>query len=480
MTTSTQAPHPDDSGPPVAAPPSPTLWRYMLSMYWVKGPSGKSRHIYPGVWQVYISAVLTFFSAPFGSYARSVFLRALAGEFKYSPVQLSFLTVLTREEGAIEGPILGWALDRWGPRLTNTIGWFLYGVGYLLLPLLYAFDGNIVWMYFALSVNTIGTATQYPSMYKAANTWFIKNRGMATGGTVLGSGFGTPLVIPVVAFLVTTNGWAWTATFVGALTMLVGVVCSLLVYRGDKPEGVGLLPDNEQLEATPISSAAAAAETVAVAEGGPKTSLMKEFGIRDALKNRSFWLYTISTIIISIGGSANFSSFQNIRLGEVGFSLEAAAFYFGLSFIFTQVGRFLCTFGSDLIHPALGYGLCKLSMAFGIFCFASASNAWWMWGYVIFYGIGDGYSIPATAVLIGGLFGRESFGRLSGLNSAVSAVIGIPGPLLFGIVRERAGNYYIPYVFMAATTALGGVITMFAKTPKGQIEPGRRSRASAR
>src|SRR5262249_13553118 len=149
------------------------------------------------VWQLFISICLTFFSAPFGSYSRSVFLRALQDAFGYTPLQISFFTVLSTEEAAIEGPIVGWLLDKIGPRWTNTIGWFFYGVGYMLLPALAFFGGNLFWLYALLSIQAIGNATQYPAMYKAANTWFIKNRGMAIGATVLGAGFGTPLVVPV-------------------------------------------------------------------------------------------------------------------------------------------------------------------------------------------------------------------------------------------------------------------------------------------
>src|SRR5262249_11385694 len=153
--------------------------------------------------------------------------------------------------------------------------------------------------------------------------------------------------------------------------------------------------------------------------------------VRDVLKLPNYWLIVFSGFVSAVGGYANFVNFQSIRLKEVGFSIEAAALYFGLSFVFTQVGRMLCTLGSDMIHPSIGYGLCRLTMAVGILSFAFASNAWWMWGYVIFYGIGYGYSIPASAVLYGGLFGRANFGKISGLSQAFGVVTGIPGPLLF-------------------------------------------------
>src|SRR3954468_13042411 len=112
MVTSAQAPVPEESGVSVAAPPPSSLLGQLMASFWVKSPTGKTQYIYPGWWQVFISSCLTFFSAPFGTYFRSVLLRALQDAFHYTPVQLSFLTVLAREEGAVVSPIIGWALDR--------------------------------------------------------------------------------------------------------------------------------------------------------------------------------------------------------------------------------------------------------------------------------------------------------------------------------------------------------------------------------
>jgi len=219
-----------------------------------------------------------------------------------------------------------------------------------------------------------------------------------------------------------------------------------------------------------VAETAAVAEAEAVAQAVP----LKDFGVRDALKSSSFWIYIISGFCASMGGYAGFVNFQSIRLSEVGFSIEVAALYFGLSFIFTQIGRMLCVVGSDLIHPSIAMGLCRILYAAGIFCFAFASSPWWLWGYVICYGIGYGYSIPASGVLIGGLFGRERWGTIYGLATGVGVISAIPGPLIFAFLREQTGSYFIPYLFMAGMLALGGVVVMFARTPKGQIAPGRR------
>ena len=166
------------SSPQTAQKPEQGIWRYLMSTYWVESPSGRSRYIFPGWWMVFISAAQTFFSAPLNVYAQSVFLRAMGAQFKWTPVQISVLTVLNREEGAFEGPIVGWLLDRYGPRAISAAGWAACGLGYVLLPLLVYFNGNVLWMYFCLSLVYVAGASGifYPSMYKAANNWFVRNQ----------------------------------------------------------------------------------------------------------------------------------------------------------------------------------------------------------------------------------------------------------------------------------------------------------------
>ena len=68
--------------------------------------------------------------------ALSVFFLPLTLELNLSRASLSFVFSLSRLEGSVESPLVGWMIDRFGPRLPIMIGTIMGGVGYLLLIIL--------------------------------------------------------------------------------------------------------------------------------------------------------------------------------------------------------------------------------------------------------------------------------------------------------------------------------------------------------
>jgi OFA family oxalate/formate antiporter-like MFS transporter len=100
-------------------------------------------------------------------------------------------------------PAQGWLIDRLGPRLFISIAGVLCGVGWgglgfvTSLPMLYAF-------YVAAG---IGAALVYGGSMGSALKWFKERRGLAAGIIAAGFGGGTALFIPIIAYLLSTQGY---------------------------------------------------------------------------------------------------------------------------------------------------------------------------------------------------------------------------------------------------------------------------------
>jgi MFS family permease len=331
--------------------------------------------------------------------------------------------------------------------------------------------GNIFAMYFCYAgLVTMGTqAAIYNTSYKAVNRWFIGNRGLAIGLVSMGSGYGSPIMIPVVAALVVDYGWQGACTFIGVIFIAMGVTSALTLFREDGPEESGLYPDNRR----PLTETARSASGAAA----PVTQL-KDFTAREAMKIPAFWWWTMGAVITGIGGTSVLPIYQNLRLQEAGLSVETAALWYSMDFIFSAVGRTSEAVIGDRVHPRWGYGISLIVQAAGFYCFAVASNTWWLVGYAVLHGIGYGYSIPAAGVIVGALFGRERYATIRGLNLGIVAVGSFGGPILFGFLRDSTGSYFIPFAFGAAAMAINGVMLFFCSTPKGQLPPGRRAAAA--
>jgi MFS family permease len=219
--------------------------RYLSSLLWVYSLSGKRRRIFPGWWEVLVASAHSFFGYGFYLYSWSVIQALLQKEFGWTATAISVVGVITKEDTAVEGPIIGWLIDHFGPVWSAAGGWFVAGIGFLLLPLISLVNGAVWWMwlcYGGLVVMGMNSAL-YTTSYKAVNRWFIKNRGLAIGATSWGAGFGSPILIPVTAALAATHGWRPTVIFLGILFIAMGVTSAVTLFRRHGPEAHGLLPD---------------------------------------------------------------------------------------------------------------------------------------------------------------------------------------------------------------------------------------------
>ncbi|MCP4756118.1 MAG: MFS transporter, partial [Proteobacteria bacterium] len=76
----------------------------------------KDGKIFYGWWIVAVSFVINAFGVGTFFYGFSTFFNPMVAEFGWSRTMMSGVFSLSRLEGGIEGPIVGWAIDRFGAR----------------------------------------------------------------------------------------------------------------------------------------------------------------------------------------------------------------------------------------------------------------------------------------------------------------------------------------------------------------------------
>jgi OFA family oxalate/formate antiporter-like MFS transporter len=123
--------------------------------------------------------------------------------------------------------------DRYGPRLTATIGGVLVGAGFILISTTNAYVGWIVG--FGILVGT-GIAFGYSSATPPALKWFPPNQtGKIAGIVVSGFGLASVYIAPLAIYLLGAWGLQKSMLFFGIAFLLI--VSSLATFLQNPPEG---------------------------------------------------------------------------------------------------------------------------------------------------------------------------------------------------------------------------------------------------
>ena len=145
---------------------------------------------------------LQFLQAGLMTQAFGGYVALLSEERGWSKTSLAGAAALQQMEVALLGPVLGWLLDRFGPRLFIRAGVVLFGLGLMALsridtlPAFYAC--------FVLIALGTGFCGFFP-LNVAIIHWFERSRARAMSSMSLGLAFGG-IVVPLVAWSLQTHG----------------------------------------------------------------------------------------------------------------------------------------------------------------------------------------------------------------------------------------------------------------------------------
>ena len=89
--------------------------------------------LFYGWWIVIASSALTTYNGGILFYGFTAFFNPILNEFGWTRAATSLAFSLQRLEGGIAAPIVGYFIDRLGPRRMSLIAVTVFGLGFLLL-----------------------------------------------------------------------------------------------------------------------------------------------------------------------------------------------------------------------------------------------------------------------------------------------------------------------------------------------------------
>ncbi len=181
--------------------------------------------------------------------------------------------------------------DRFGPRITLTVGCILVGLFGILRG--FAFD------YYSLMITMLlhGMLTPIipPNAHKTAGAWFSERRGMAAGFISAGFALGLMLgsALSATVFSPWLGGWQNVMIFFGIIAIVMGGLW-FIIYPATDP---------------------------VVRKTGPKIPYLE--ALRTVAQSRQLWLIGVGTLCFW-GSYRGFSGYLPVYLKEIGWNLVVA------------------------------------------------------------------------------------------------------------------------------------------------------------
>jgi sugar phosphate permease len=383
--------------------------------------------------------------------AFGAYVAVLSEEQGWSKTALSGAAALLSVEGALLGPLLGWLVDRLGPRIMIRTGVVLVACGFLAL----SFTDTIG--HFYGSVLLIALSTSFCGYFPISVTlvhWFSRWRARALSFTSLGIALGG-LAVPAVGWVMQTWGWRTMALLSCVLWLSVG---SLLASKfHGRPADLGETVDGLPV-APPAPATAADASTVSAARE-------RGLSVGQALRTRAFWLLGIAhAFALLVVTAVNVHAISHMKEG-LGYTLAQASFVITLMTVAQGCGVLLGAAVGDRWNKRYVAAGCMLAHMLGLLMLTYAANPLMLGAFAVLHGAAWGLRGPFMQALRADYFGLQSIGMILGLSAILVSLGQIGGPLVAGAFADLTGSYRIGFTVLALVAGSGSLLFLLARKP---------------
>jgi sugar phosphate permease len=368
--------------------------------------------------------------------APGVFLTSLQDDMGWSLAAISFAVSIGLLLFGLVGPLTGWLVQRFGPRLVMLGGIALIGTSMIVSARMTAlWQLNLFWG----ALSGIGTGIAGSVLgATVASRWFVARRGLVIGIFGAATSAGQLIFVPLLAWGEGMIGWR------GSMMVLAGIAALLLVpvlllMRND-PADLRLQPyGGPPPESNPVIREAA---------GGV---------MRRALRVPEFWLLAGSFFICGATSNGLVGTHLIAHAHDHGISKGTAAGMLALMGTMNFVGTIASGWLTDRYNPRLllacYYGFRGLSLLLLPF-FSSIGG---LAVFAVLFGLDYIATVPPTTALVADIFGRKNVGIVFGWVFCAHQIGAALAAWLGGLARNVTGDYMLAFLTaggLAITAAL--------------------------
>ena len=336
---------------------------------------------------------------------------------------------------AVAFPLMGAAVDRWGPQWVLSAGAAVVAAGFVATTV----SSTPLHFYLTLGLVVVGFSTSfaYNGHFIFLPSWFERRRGLAIGIACTGAGIIAIGLFPYVQRLIDRGGWRTGCLVMAAILVVVVVPLNLLLQKR-RPEDLGLKPDGAAVDGPGAGEAPKRQLTVV-----DPVWAGREWTLGSAMRTHRFWCFGIAFHLALFCWYAILVH-QTKFLHDLGFDRTFAALALGLVPMFGVGGQIVLGALSDRIGrewvwtlACLGFLLTYLAML----ALPRHPAPELVWALVVAQGfLGYGMT-PAIGAIPADLFQGRNYGRIFGVLAVFGSSGAALGPYVLGRIHDHTGSY---------------------------------------
>jgi MFS family permease len=395
-------------------------------------------------WPILAGAFTAFTIGAGMMHSYTVFLVAFVEDFGWSRGETSIAYSVSQMVAGVSSPLVGFLVDRLGPRRL-----LLLGGGLLVVGLAASAAVTQLWQIIGLygvvmtfGANCLGLVVFVPILSRT----FVRHRGMAISIVQSANGFARALSAPVVQFLISGVGWRPTYLIEAGFMAAVAFPLAAWFRRAD-----------------PSRPLARAEGSVAAPAAAPSLAPRGGWTLAEAIRTPHFWL--LFAVYLFTGLGSFFVSLHQLAFAvDRGFDKLYAAEVLGM-------GAFLAVFGtivtgtlSDYIgrevSAIMAYGFSIVGVICALFI-TGPNQGWLLWLHACLFGLTWGARGPAITAKTADLFPGAQLGAILGvitIGSGLGAALGSWGA---GFIFDLSGSYELAFI-LSIVAYLCGVVAFWA------------------
>jgi len=380
----------------------------------------------------------------------------LEEEFGWSRTELSLAVTVNLLLFGLTAPFAAALMSRFGLRRVTTVALLLVAAGSALS--VFATES---WQLVLTWGVLIGLGTGSMALVFAAtvaNQWFVKSRGLVVGVLTAGSATGQLAFLPLIAILVSEQGWRQASLLVAGGALLV--VPLVLIWLRNHPVDIGMTPygapDTWVYEPPPRGNAV----RIALAT------------LARASRVRTFWALVAGFAICGATTNGLVGTHFIPSAHDHGMPETTAAGLLAIIGIFDIIGTIASGWLTDRINPrillAAYYGFRGVGLVVLPFLLDATVQPPIII-FVIIYGLDWVATVPPTVALCREIFGKDGpivFGWVFAAHQIGAAIAATTA----GVIRDSTGEYTFAWFGAAGLCIIAAVVSISIAVAPREVE----------